>query len=598
MHTLKKLFFLLSLSERKRAGILMVMIVMMAILDTLGVVSILPFIAVLSKPSLVETNNLLIFLFDISKTYGVNTPQEFLFSLGILVFVTLVFSLSFKALTTYAQTRFALMREYSIGKRLVEGYLHQPYSWFLSRHSADLGKTILSEVSTVIQGGMIPLMTLMAQIAVASGLLILLLIVDPVLALSVGLTLCLTYILIFSYMSKLLKTLGEKRAKANQERFTSIIEAFSNAKELKVRGLEKTYTDRFSQPAEEFAKGQATAKVIGLLPRYILEAIAFGGMLVVILYLMMRSGSFANAVPIIALYAFAGYRLLPALQQIYSAFTQLRFIGPALDILYKDLNSLKKFVKNNKNVSQIYLNRSISLRNIIYTYPNSSKPALKNISIDIPVNSTTAFVGVTGSGKTTLVDLILGLLEPQKGTLSIDEKVINEKNRHRWQRSIGYVPQQIYLADASISANIAFGVNVKDIDHKAVELSSKIANLHDFINKTLSKGYDTKIGERGVRLSGGQCQRIGIARALYHKPKILVLDEATSALDNLTEQMIMNHIKNLDYDVTIIFIAHRLSTVRQCDQIYLFDQGKIKDSGNYEELFKKNIQFRQMAKKI
>jgi ABC-type multidrug transport system fused ATPase/permease subunit len=592
---LKKLLALQTPPERKRAGVLMGMILVMAFLDMLGVASILPFMAVLANPELVQTNALLNTAFTNSRHIGIHTPEQFLLALGVLVFVLLVTSLAFKALTTYAQTRFALMREYSISKRLVEGYLHQPYSWFLNRHSADLGKTILSEVSTVIGNGMIPLMTLMAQSTVALALMILLLIVDPLLALSVGVVLGLAYAGIFAVMSGWLKRLGKARIKANQERFTSVSEAFGAAKEVKVGGLEQVYIQRFAKPAEIYAKGQATAKVIAQLPRYALEAIAFGGMLLVILYFMAKSGSFASALPIITLYAFAGYRLMPALQQIYGAFTQLRFAGPALDALHQDLISLQVADVQHGPLSPLPLSQAITLDQVSYRYPNAPQPALKGIELTIPVHSTVGFVGATGSGKTTAVDVILGLLEPQEGALNIDGQPITAANRRQWQRAIGYVPQHIYLADDNVAANIAFGVNAKDIDQQTVERAAKIANLHEFVVNDLPQGYATTVGERGVRLSGGQRQRIGIARALYHNPQVLILDEATSALDNLTEQAVMEAVNNLGHDVTIILVAHRLSTVRQCDQIYLLERGEAKASGTYDQLTASNHQFAALA---
>ena len=593
-----KLLALLTLAERTRAGVLMGMVLVMAFLDMLGVASILPFMAVLSNPKLVQTNAALNTAFTASRHIGIASPEQFLFALGGVVFVLLVASLAFKALTTYAQTRFALMREYSIGKRLVEGYLHQPYSWFLSRHSADLGKTILSEVGTVISGALTPLMTLMAQSMVALALLILLIIVDPLLALSVGLVLGLAYAGIFAVMSGWLKRLGEARIDANKKRFTAVSEAFGAAKEVKVGGLEQVYMQRFAKPAESYAKGQATAQVIAQLPRFALEAIAFGGMLLVILYLMAKSGSFASALPIIALYAFAGYRLMPALQQIYRASTQLRFAGPALDALHLDVMSLQAADAQRGQLSPMPLTQAITLDHVSYRYPNASKPALKGIDLIIPAHSTVGFVGATGSGKTTTVDVILGLLEPQEGHLSVDGRAITATNRKQWQRAIGYVPQHIYLADDSVAANIAFGVNTKAIDQQAVERAAKIANLHEFVVNDLPQGYATTVGERGVRLSGGQCQRIGIARALYHNPQVLILDEATSALDNITEQAVMEAMSNLGHDITIILIAHRLSTVRQCDQIYLLERGEVKCGGSYEELIHQNPQFRLLAQSV
>ncbi|MDA8632049.1 ABC transporter ATP-binding protein/permease, partial [Litoricolaceae bacterium] len=460
---------------------------------------------------------------------------------------------------------------------------------------ADLGKTILSEVSAVIGGGMIPLMSLIAQSAVAMALLILLIIIDPMLALSVGAVLGLAYAAIFAVISGWLKRLGQARIEANKERFTAVSEAFGAAKEVKVGGLEQVYIHRFAKPAEIYAKGQATAQVIVQLPRFALEAVAFGGMLLVILYLMAKSGSFASALPIIALYAFAGYRLMPALQQVYGSFTQLRFVGPALDAVYQELSNLQTADAQRDQLSPLPLTQAITLNHVSYRYPNAPQPALKDIDLTIPVHTRIGFVGATGSGKTTTVDVILGLLEPHEGALKIDGQLITAANCRQWQRAIGYVPQHIYLADDSVASNIAFGVNAEEIDQQAVEWAAKIANLHEFVVKDLSKGYATTVGERGVRLSGGQRQRIGIARALYHNPQVLILDEATSALDNLTEQVVMEAVDNLDHDITIILIAHRLSTVRQCDQIYLLERGEVKAQGTFEELTQANEQFRLMV---
>jgi len=297
----------------------------------------------------------------------------------------------------------------------------------------------------------------------------------------------------------------------------------------------------------------------------------------------------------VALYAFVGYRLMPSLQQIYGAITYLRFAGPAINILHADLMSLLTIDSQKPNVKPMILNQAITLTNIVYSYPNAPQPTLKGIDLSIPVHSTIAFVGTTGSGKTTSADIILGLLEPQEGSLKIDGQLITNANRRHWQSSIGYVPQHIYLSDDTVVANIAFGVSVEDVDLKAVLRAAKIANLHDFVTDSLPEGYRTKVGERGVRLSGGQRQRIGIARALYHNPQVLILDEATSALDGLTEQAVMGAVNNFGREMTVILIAHRLSTVRQCDRIFVLDSGRVSAAGTYEELITSSKHFAAMA---
>ncbi len=597
MKTIKKFLYLLSDQERKRAYLLLIMILIMALLDMLGIASIMPFIAVLSNPEIIETNEILNKVYKFSGKFGIETINEFLFVLGIFVFLFLLSSLAFRALTHYAQVRFLAMREYSLGKRLVEGYLHQPYSWFLDRHSAEIGKTILSEVGKIVGKGLAPLLELITQSAVTLALVTLLILVDPKLTIIVGLTLSIAYALIYNFTRSFVTRIGEESIKVNETKFTALSEAFGAAKEIKLGGLEQIYIKRFSDPAKTLAKDTASVSIIGEMPRFALEAITFGGMILVALYLMSKSGTFINAVPILALYAFAGYRLLPALQRIYNDIIRIRFTIPALDSIYKDLKSLKPYSLTN-NKETLPLKEKIVLKNIYYNYPNSTRTALKDINFNIQARSTVGLVGATGSGKTTTVDIILGLLEAKQGALEVDGIIINKDNRRSWQRSIGYVPQHIFLSDDTIAANIAFGIDPKDINQSSVEYASKIANLHDFVIKELPKQYQTTIGEKGIRLSGGQRQRIGIARALYHNPQILILDEATSALDNLTEKAVMEAVHKLRKNITIIMIAHRLSTVKNCDNILYLEKGELKEQGTFDKLIQANDKFRATAKNL
>ena len=591
MQILKKLLFLLTLQERKNVIFLMVMVLVLAMLEMIGVVSILPFMAVLMSPDLIDTNVLLNTAFKTSNLLGVETKKNFLFLLGIVVFLILIITLTFKFLTYYVQLRFTTSLNYKIAKRFVEGYLNQPYSWFLNRHSADLGKNILSEVNFVISQGVTPMINLIKQSVVALVMIIMLFFVDPILTLVVGLTFSLVYSLIYLIIKKFMSNIGQSRLDANKWMFTSISDAFGAIKEIKVSGHEQIYVNRFSQPAKTLSRVSALAGVISNLPRFVLEAITFGGMLLIVLYLMSQRGNFISSLPIISLYAYAGYRLLPTIQQIYTSLLTLRFVGPALDALYKDLKSLKHS-KLKQSDNFLLLKKNISLKNINFNYPNSSRTALKNIHFSINAKTSFGIIGATGSGKTTVVDIILGLLEAQQGMLEVDGKEINRLNSKDWQRSIGYVPQHIFLSDDSVAANIAFGIQNEQIDYKAVERAAKIARLHEFVTNELPQKYKTIIGERGVRLSGGQRQRIGIARALYNNPKVLILDEATSALDNNTEKQVMNEIKQLENDITLIMIAHRLSTVKECDSIILMDKGEIKGQGTFEELAKSNDNFR------
>ena len=566
----------------------------MAFIEMLGLASILPFIGMLSNPDILNTNKYLGEIFNYAKNFGVDSENEFIFFLGTFVFTLLIISLIFKASTTYLQVRFNSMCQYNIGRRIIEGYLNKSYSWFLNRNSAELGKNILTEVSTVVGNGLSPLLNLVVQSIMSLTILTLLIIVDPKLALIIGLILCLAYVIVYKSLLNIINLKSQERFNANQWRFTAVSEAFGAVKEIKLSGLEQTYIDRFSEPAKSLAKNQASLQVIGKLPRYAIEAIAFGGMLLIVLYLIAQSKNFTDAVPIIALYVFAGYRLMPSAQQIYISATQLRSIIPALDALYKDIASLEKPVK--KIGEKILFNKSINLRNINFNYPNNEKLALKKINLKIQSGTKVGIIGTTGSGKTTLIDLILGLLEPKDGKIEVDDKVINKNSLRSWQSLIGYVPQQIYLADDTIAANIAFGENPKNINLNDIETATKIANIHEFISKELPLKYQTKVGERGIRLSGGQIQRIGIARALYRKPQVLVLDEATSALDNITEKSVLDKLNNFGNNVTIIIITHRLTSIKNCDNIYIIDKGEIKGEGTFDKLEKENSLFNNRIK--
>ncbi len=592
MEIIKKILYLLTSREYKQAILLLIMVTIMALLDVIGVASILPFMAVLTNPDIIETNLILNKIFQASNEFGVENYDQFLFFLGLFVFLLLIASLVFKALTTYVQVRFTKMREYSISKRIVENYLHQPYSWFLNRNSADLGKTILSEVAIIVGYGVTPLINIASKGLVAVALIILLILVDVKLAAIVAFTMGSAYGLIYFFTNSYLERAGQQRVKNNRLRFMMVNEAFSASKEVKVGSLEQFYIERYSDSAKSYSKNQASVIILSQIPRFFLEAIAFGGIMLMILYLMIQKGSFNNAIPLISLYVFAGYRLIPSLQIIFTSFNQLSYVNSSLNSLYEDLKSLKKPIIE-QDSKKISFNKTIALKNISYNYPNSSKTALKNININLKAQTSVGLVGGTGSGKTTTIDVILGLLEAQKGTLEVDGQIITKNNYRAWQSLIGYVPQHIYLSDDNVSANIAFGKNIKNIDQNAVEKAAKIANLHDFVVKELPKQYETNIGERGIRLSGGQKQRIGIARALYHDPQILILDEATSALDNTTEEIVMEAIKNIGKNKTLIIIAHRLSTVKDCDKIFMFDKGEIKKEGTFEDLITSDFKFQQ-----
>ena len=604
MKIINKIYSLLLPDDRKKGHYLLIMVLIMAILDSLGVASIAPFVAVLANPDIIVDNIYLSKFYDFTGfSRADNIPIEiesFLFILGILVFITMLFSTLFKAWTLYSFERYAQQCNFSLSCQLVSGYLRQPYSWFLNRHSSDIGKTILSEVDAVIRGALFPLIMVIAYSAVTLAIMSMLFIIDPLLASLVGLGLGGIYVITYVFLRKHMSNIGEDRVLANKERFKIIQEGFQGIKDIKIYGLENTLLKRFYSPALRYAKHTATQHIIGKMPRFLMEILAFGGILLVILYLMKNYEGFSDVVPILALYTLAAYRLMPSFQQVYSQVSTLRYSISALNILSDDLEMLKKNDIENADFSDsrksLGIKYGIHLNDIYFRYENQEELTINNISLKIPVRNTIGIVGSTGSGKTTIVDIILGLLQPNSGHMIIDDKMINHKNIRSWQRTIGYVPQQIYISDDTIVANIAFGHNPELIDLEKVKNSAVISNLHEFIIEELPNGYDTTVGEQGVRLSGGQRQRIGIARALYNDPEVLVFDEATSALDNITEKEVIEAIRNLGNKKTIIMIAHRLSTVRHCDNIFVLDKGNLVGQGSYDQLIEANPQFQNMIK--
>ena len=341
MQIIKKIFNLLSSYERKRFFLLLFLILIMAFLEMIGVASILPFVTVLTNPSVIETNFVLNNIYNASSSLGIENHQQFLFALGILVFSLLILSLTFKALTNYAQIRFVEMLQYNLSKRLLERYLSQSFSWFLNRNSADFSKNILVETGIVVGNGVSTLLDLIAKSTVSLALLVLLILANPKIAFIVGFCLSSSYVLIYWATKTYVSRLGKERFKKNQQVFKSINEAFGAIKEIKMGGLEKIYIKMFSNPAQTIAKNIASSSIVQQLPRFILEAIAFGGIMILILFQMKQTGSFNNALPFISLYAFAGYRLMPALQLIYGTFSKFDFIIPSVNNLHKELTGLK-----------------------------------------------------------------------------------------------------------------------------------------------------------------------------------------------------------------------------------------------------------------
>lgn len=584
-------------NERRRFWLLVVLTLAFSVMEAASLSTILPFLQLLSDPGLAETNPILNRIFT---ALGFEDVQTFLIWLGAAVFAVTVLGLVVKTAAVWLTTHFALMRSYSFSARLLRGYLHQPYEWFLSRHSSNLGSAILGEVDRVVSEALLPAMRIIPETFTVALLVGILCLLEPQAAIGGAVLFGGAYGLIFFSVRKALVRFGRIRHRMNQDRFHVVQEAMGGIKELKVMGLERGFLDRFRTAAYQMARVLTTTQVIMVLPRYALEALAFGGMILLILVLMIRGdGDVTALIPTLGLIAVIGLRLIPALQQIYQRGTELRAALAAVERIHSDLTTLDsqpdESISRRMNLPGMPLVRSLELDGICYSYPTSSRPALHEVSLSIEANSTVGIVGGTGAGKTTLVDIILGLLDPASGTMKVDGVELTEENRRAWQKTLGYVPQTIFLSDGSIAENIAYGVPKDEIDMQAVERAARIAALHDFIIGETPRGYDTKVGERGVRLSGGQRQRVGIARALYRDPAMLILDEATSALDTLTEAAVMEAVQNIARQKTIMMIAHRLTTVRDCDRIFLLRNGRVTAAGTFEELVESDSEFRQMA---
>lgn len=596
--TFKKILELLTAAERRRMGFVVVVMILTSLAQVIGVVSIMPFLGVLADPGMIETN---MFINRLYRKFSFESTESFLLFLGIMVFVVTVMAAIVRAIGLYIQTHFSQMRRHSLSLRALTHYMSQPYEFFLNRHSGEMVKNVLSEVDEFVNSGLTPLMQLVAQGLTLVAMVALLLAVDPRAALYSGIALGTSYFLIFKAFRGYTERLGKTRSAANTARFKAANEALGGIKDVKLLGRESFGIQQFDKPSRQMSQSMADGVVVSQLPKFFVEAIAFGGIVILAISLMVRFGGGSEALgkvlPLIGLFALAGYRILPALQAIYSSFSKLKFGSAAVDVLHADLKGSDTVVPEPAN-TKLTLSQRIEIDQVCYRYPGQSQGGLKAVSFAIEVGSTVGIVGGTGAGKTTLVDLLLGLLTPQSGQILLDGIPLSAKNTRNWQANIGYVPQNIFLLDASIAHNIAFCLPANRIDMDRVRVVAQQAQLDEFIEGELPEGYTTEVGERGVRLSGGQRQRIGIARALYHDPSVIVFDEATSALDTTTERDLMAAIGLLRRSKTVIMIAHRLSTIRQSDKVIYLEKGQVMSEGTFEELLQENATFRKLANEV
>jgi len=588
-----KLPGILTRRERIQTGLLIVLLLITAILEAVSIASVLPFLSVAANPDMVASNQHLAWLYRISPAEDID---GFLIMLGVGALLVMLFGLALKSLVIYAMTRFGNMRVFSISARLLEAYSRRPYVWFLSEHSSALAKTVLSETQEAVNGALIPALRLVAQAFVIVSLLTMLLLVDPLVA---GVSLLVfggAYALLLLVLRRYLVVIGQRRVEANRQRFQIVQDLLSGIKEIKFLQLEATYLRHFRKPAVTFSDCKAKAAVLGEVPRHAIEGLAFGGIIAVTLFMLFRAdGNLPEIIPVLGLYAVAGLRLLPALQQVYLHLTKLRFTEPVLNNFIDVLEEAEQQVQLEPVVDQAVKSEragehllkpptsGFAMQDIWFRFPGSEMFILRSVDFDVRVGEIVGIAGPTGAGKTTLVDVLLGLLAPERGRLLVDGHQVPPEALPAWQRLIAYVPQSTFLVDDTLAFNIAFPEKGQAIDMDRVRAAARVAQIDGFIENDLEAGYATTVGERGARLSGGQKQRLGIARAIHRNAPILVLDEATSALDESTQERVMQSLLNDDPNRSIVMIAHRPSTLRLANRIYCLERGRVRDVVSYQQ---------------
>ena len=594
-HVLLEIWRLLDPRQKRRLLLLQLVSIFMAFSTVLGIAAVMPFFAVLSDPSIIESNAWL------AKAYrwsGLESTRSFVLLLGLGLIGMIVFSNAVNLIGKLAMTRFAFWISNDLQITLFNEYLNRDYLFHARTNSATLVNKTTSEVGRVTNGILQQSVSLVTNVVTIGAIVATVVLVNPLVAVAAAVLLGGSYALIYWAVRKRLLAFGKRQTVAGQARMKALQEGFGGIKEIIVLNVRGLFAKEFSDRCWEISKTSADAQVINETPRPTLECIAVGGLVALALFASASAETAGIWMAQVSFMGLAAYRLLPALQTVFHSITMMRVSRPAFDNIIGDLRSGRQ--REWSSVAPSTAARSnrprhaIEFRDLSFRYAPDRPLALDALNLSIAAGSTVGFVGPSGSGKTTTADMVLGLLTPGSGSLIVDGEVIDDSNRDAWQDCLAYVPQHIFLTDGSIAENIAFGVPRGQIDMERIRQAGRLAQIDEFV-VGLDKGYDELIGERGVRLSGGQRQRIGIARALYRNASVLVFDEATSALDGLTEQEVMGAIEGLQGQRTIILIAHRLTTVRHCDAIFEFENGRVVRSGTYDELLATSERFRKMA---
>ncbi len=540
------------------------------IFQVIGVTSIFPFLAIAADPERIRRSQ---FGLRFLALLPPMSNRELLITAGVIAIVGLLLSNAINLLAEYARTRYANSFAHWLRVRLLRRMAAQPYGYFLQRNSGDLLRKVMADVGSYTGGVLLPLLDSIARALTAILLLATLFLVQPVIAVSAALGLGAFYLIIFRLLARKRQEVNEGFRTAFGGSYRDAQQMLGGIKPIKVHRAEAHFLSRFASHSAVVAQMSSRVPIIANSTRSLIEPLAFGGLVLAVVVLAARGRNFSDILPNLGVMAVAGYRLVPTLQLLYAQVTQFTSMRYSLDEVFEEFVAAESDEKSG-NV-EVLAGKSrplewqdaITLDEVSFIYPGADRPVLDRFSVTIQKNTSIGFIGPTGSGKSTLIDLLLGLHRPTSGRVLIDDKPLTPELIPSWQATIGYVPQELFLIDDTIARNIAFGVPDNEIDNARLQEVCAMAQILDFIETELRDGFQTTAGERGVRLSGGERQRLGLARALYHRPSLLLLDEATSALDTATEAKLIEALRNLSGKLTIVIVAHRFTALAGCDKL-------------------------------
>ena len=593
--TLKELYLLLTPEHKRKIFFLQFWIVLMSLFEVLSVLSIGPFMALVANIGALESN---VLLAEIYKFFGSIDTNQFLIIAACLVLILLTLSAFISMFTIWQLSMQGSQIGADLSNRLFQYYLGKDWLFHAKGNSTILINKIMAECNRITSSVLIPLLQLYAKLVMTIAMSIAIFIYNPLVA-SLGIFIFAScYYFLYLSVRLTLDRNGQIISDEQALRFKILGEGFGGIKDILLSRRQHFFIDKFFSASDRYAYVLGNTTALGLLPRYLMELVSFGSIISLVLVLLIfGDNSIASVLPVLSVFALAGFKLLPAFQLIYASLASIKSNLAAFKNLkddFMDINLHEALTYVEPSGKFLPFKDSLTLSNVSFEYLSSHGAVLNDISFNIPCNNTIGIVGSSGSGKSTLIDLILGLIHPDKGSILVDGLPITKANIALWQNSIGFVPQTIFLADASIKENIAFGVLPAKIEDSKINQAISLSNL-DTVLDNLPDGIETRVGERGVQLSGGQRQRIGIARAIYSEAPVLILDEATSSLDGITEKIIMESIHNFSGSKTIIIIAHRLSTVKSCNFILLLEDGRVVDQGPFNELVSRNDYFKKMS---